>query len=170
MLLQGGDLVEESDHEVIKNKTMEQDFPFKRILVADDSDIDIFIVHTILKRYKPSLLLYYALDIESALSMLKSFKSTDLPCLVLLDLNFGKQKKQGLDFMMEFATLYPGGPNNPKVLGLSAYTAFRDVTRIKKNFPDLSIIEKPFSIGKMMNCLSFSLSGDKVVAETAFWE
>jgi len=136
----------------------ENEFPFNRILVVDDSEVDFFIANTLLKRHNPAVSLYYAMDVESALSMLRAFKPAEMPDLILTDLNFEKQKKQGLDFLREFSELYPLN-NGPKVVVLSAYLGFNDREAITKACFAAEIIEKPFSVEKLQACLSYTFSG-----------
>lgn len=141
---------------------MKKEIPFNRILVVDDSEVDFFIVNTLLKRHKPGLSLYYAMDVESGLNMLKAFKPGETPDLILLDLNFERQKMHGMDFLKELVKLYPVINSGPKVIVLSAYLGFNDSEAITKDFFGVEIIEKPFSVEKLVGCISYSFSGQLI--------
>ena len=141
---------------------VKKEIPFNRILVVDDSEVDFFIVNTLLKRHKPGLSLYYAMDVESGINMLKAFKPDETPDLILLDLNFDKQKMQGMDFLRELTKLYPAVNTGPKVIVLSAYLGFNDSEAITKDFLGVEIIEKPFSVEKLVACISYTFSGQIV--------
>jgi CheY-like chemotaxis protein len=129
-----------------------KEFPYKRILVIDDSEVDFFIANTLLKKHKPSVSLYYAMDVDSALDMLKSFKPDDAPDLILLDLNFDRQKKQGIDFMKEFIAMGPLHLAGTTVMVLTAFAGFKEMKNISAYFSRTAIIEKPFSVEKLMAC------------------
>ena len=127
-----------------------KEIPFNRILIIDDSEVDFFIANTMLKRHKPSVHLYYAMDVDSALDMMRSFKPNEMPDLILLDLNFDRQEKQGVDFLKEFNKLEPAGNSETKVVILTAYSGFKEVKDFIHDFSITEIIQKPFSVEKLM--------------------
>lgn len=144
-----------------------KEIPFNRILIVDDSEVDFFIANTLLKRHKSALSLYYAMDVESGLNMLKAFKPGAVPDLILLDWNFDRQKKQGVDFLKEFEKLYPANSNGPRLIVLSAYLGFNDTEALTKDFGEVEIIEKPFTLEKLVACISYTFSGH-IVQDSIF--
>ncbi len=129
----------------------EKEIPFNRILIIDDSEVDFFIANSILKKHKPSVSLYYAMDVDSALNMLRSFKTSEVPDLILLDLNFERQSKQGLDFLKEFEKLYAGLDTQTKITVLTAFKGFQEAKVIARDFSHTAIMEKPFSVEKLIS-------------------
>jgi CheY-like chemotaxis protein len=129
---------------------IQKEIPFNRILMVDDSELDFYIVKEMIKRRKPSATLYYAMDVDTAMQMIKAFPPSEAPDLILLDLHFNRKKKQGIDFLQEYGAL--GADQNPgvKVIVLTAYAAFKDGHALKKDFSNMEILEKPFSVEQLM--------------------
>jgi response regulator of citrate/malate metabolism len=95
--------------------------------------------------------LYYAMNVDSALDMLKNFKPSDVPDLILLDLNFDRQNKQGIDFLKEFNKLQPSHTAGIKVMILTAFAGFKEVKEFETDFLKTEIIQKPFLVQKLLS-------------------
>lgn len=126
--------------------------PFNRILVVDDSDVDFFIASTHIQRHKPSAKLIFADSVDKALDMLRNCNPADVPDLILLDLNFDRQTKQGIDFLNEFWKQKKTYPQEVKVMVLTAFAGFEELCPIQKMFPETEILQKPFSLEKLGIC------------------
>ncbi len=129
----------------------EKGFLFNKILVVDDSEVDFFIVNTMIKRKFPSTAIFFAMDVDSGIKMLKSFAPSEMPDLILLDLFFKNHYKQGADFLSEFAKINFGIIANTKIKVLTAYADYRDAKGLHHKFPNTEILEKPFSLEKLMD-------------------
>lgn len=123
--------------------------PYNRILVVDDSEVDFFIASKTITRHNPSAFMLYANSVDSALNMLRDSSPATLPDLILLDLNFDRQTKQGIDFLKEFGKLSLPSGSRIKVIVLTAYAGFRDIRSITNEFSVTAILEKPFTLDKM---------------------
>ena len=126
------------------------EIPYSRILIIDDSEVDFFIVHSMLKRHKPSLSLYYAMDVDSALNMLKAFNPEQIPDLIILDMHFERQDKQGLDFLREFKTFQQARDHEIKIMALTAFAGFIDVKTFARDFAQTPMLKKPFSVENLI--------------------
>lgn len=127
-----------------------KEIPFNRILIVDDSEVDLFIAHSLLKRHKPSICIYHAKSVDCALDMIKGFSLAEMPDLVILDLHFERQEKQGKDFLKEFRTLFPGQSASAKIIALTAFSTFSDVNNFVKNFSHIPVLKKPFAVEMLM--------------------
>ncbi len=127
-----------------------KEIPFNKILIVDDSEVDFFIAHSLLKRHKPSISLFYAMNVDGALKMLRSFKKEEMPDLVLLDLHFDRQEKQGKDFLKEFKTLVAEQNVSTKVVALTAFSSFSDTRNFANDFSNIRVLKKPLSIEMLL--------------------
>lgn len=130
----------------------EKEFPYNKILVIDDSALDFLIATTIAKRLKPSVLLFHAMDVDEGLDMLMYFDPADVPDLILLDLNFGMQQKQGANFLREYDALPEACRAGTKtIVVVTAYAGFSGEHSFTKDLPPIKIIEKPLTEEKLLS-------------------
>jgi len=124
---------------------MIENFPFKKILVVDDSEVDFFLVHQNLKMVKPVPHILHAMDVDSGLNVLRSFRQSEMPDLVLLDLYFNRHFRQGRDFLHEFHRMPKTITCGTKIKVLSAYTNPEIIAGLEKDFGKMHVIEKPIA-------------------------
>ncbi len=130
---------------------MNKEFPYKKILVIDDNETDFYIAHGHINSYTRDVNLFYAMDVDSGLEMFRSFKQELRPDLILLDLNFDRQGKQGIDFLIEFQKMEEESVMPTGVIILSAFSVYNEVQVLRKIHPVLKFIEKPFSVEKILS-------------------
>ena len=135
-----------------------KEIPYSSILVVDDSEVDFFIATTILKGNNPSAQVGFAMDVNGGLNMLKNSALEKLPDLILLDMHFERQEKQGPDFLNEFKTLRSTFKKEIRIIVLTAFVGFIDYKQFAKDFPDTSILKKPLSLEKILSVSPFRQS------------
>ena len=134
----------------LKKKTMKKEFPYKRILVIDDNEIDFFLAHTHIKRYSENADLFFAMDVDSGLNLFKSFTNDQKPDLILLDLNFNRQQLQGIDFIKEFEKLPKESISSTEVMLLTAFSGYDEGKLMREKYGVLKMVEKPFTVEKIL--------------------
>ncbi len=130
---------------------MKKEFPFKRILVIDDNEIDFFLTHTHVKKYSREADLFFAMDVDSGLKLFKSLSNEEKPDLILLDLNFSRQHRQGIDFLTEFLKLPKETTASTQVMIVTAYMGHQEGKTLNEKHAGLKMVEKPFTVEKILN-------------------
>jgi CheY-like chemotaxis protein len=144
----------ETNAEVIKIE-----IPFSGVIIIGGSSADYYITYTMLKRHEPSVSLLHVIDINSALSVLNSIKPGKDPYLILLDIKSNKQQNTELDYVKQFKAMLPTQHAQAKVMLLTANSKFVEKKKRAEKKSLLEIIEKPFSVEKLLLGLSgFSCS------------
>ncbi len=129
---------------------MKKEFPYKRILVIDDNEVDFFLAHTHIKNYDRSACVYFAMDVDSGMAMYKSFKPEEKPDLILIDLCFNRQQKQGADFINEFNLLPKEVTQGTRLMVLTSFSGYNEGLSLNKNQLGIILLEKPFEAEKVL--------------------
>lgn len=130
---------------------MKKEFPYKRILVIDDNEIDFFLAHRNVMNYGSKSDMFFAMDVDSGMAMYKSFKPEDRPDLILLDLSFGRQGRHGIDFLKEFRALPSQTTAGTEVVVLTAYAKHPEGAELNNKYQGVKVLEKPFLVEKLLS-------------------
>jgi CheY-like chemotaxis protein len=135
------------------------EIPFSGVIIIGGSSADYYITYTMLKRHEPSVSLLHVIDVNSALSVLNSIKPDKDPYLILLDIKSNKQQNTEPDYVKQFKAMLPAQHAQAKVMLLTANSRFVERKTLIEKKPLVEIIEKPFSVEKLLLGLSgFSYS------------
>jgi len=129
---------------------MNEIFPYKRILIIDDDEMAHYLTHQTIKMHDRSLSVYHAMDVDSGIDMYKSFKTPALPNLILLDLYFERQHKQGKDFIAEFQQLHKEIISRTRLIVLTALSFYNEGQEHYEKNAEIIMLPKPFTINKIM--------------------
>lgn len=136
-----------------------REIQFNGVLIVGGSNADYYITYTMLKRYKPSISLLHAIDVNSALNVLNFFKPVKDSYLILLDIKQDKQNNPDVNCVKQFKSLLPEHHSETKVILLTANSRFEEKKEMIEKVSFTEVIEKPFSMEKLIYGLSgFSFS------------
>ena len=121
---------------------------YKKVLLIDDDEVDIFISNKIIKATSLAEEVITKSSAEEGLNLLNSLKNTpaDLPDIIFLDL--GMPAMDGLEFLNEFRKLVDEVKTKCKIVVLTNSFDLNStmISEVKKNVFVKKIIMKPLTI------------------------
>ena len=145
-------MIRENWHVSYKPEIKEEDIrlPYKRVMLVEDSQVDVYLFQNIFSRLCPDGTLYTFMVPGEALAFLKTCDPQFLPELVIVDL-FMPGKEHGLRFIHEFWNL----PQHITAAIVMAYSAHvqeseGELKELKERKMILKYFSKPISGKKVM--------------------
>lgn len=141
---------------------MDKEFSF---IVIDDSELDCFVIQKVIKHTFKNLDIITFQNANHALDTIKEQGVKSKPTIILLDIQMPIMN--GFEFIEEFEKLNPSLQDCYTIIILSILSSTRAPVSIYTAFDKRtvsSIIEKPFTIEKLLSLLkNIGLSGQKLL-------
>jgi len=141
---------------------MDKEFSF---IIIDDSELDCFVIQKVIERAFKNLDIISFQNANNALDAIKGQGLKTKPTIILLDIQMPLMN--GFQFIEEFEKLSPQIQDCYTVIILSILSSTRAPADIHTEFNKRivgSIIEKPFTIEKLLSLLkNMGLADDKTV-------
>lgn len=125
---------------------------FKKVLILDDDELDLYVTKRILNSAPFAEILITTTTVKDAMDYLRhNTTNGSLPDFIFLDLNMPGQN--GLDFLNEFSELSKGHHINcPVALLMSVMNSTDAVTRQAKTHPLVKyVFEKPLTAAHLIS-------------------
>lgn len=118
-------------------------------ILIDDSEIDLFIQRRFLEIFQFSKDFTLFQSADEALEWLNNQPEGAMPDMIFLDLNM--PKKDGFDFLEQFAQLPPSKTQHPRIVVLTSSNSSADAVR-SKSYPNvIEFITKPLKQSDIEN-------------------
>ncbi|MCO5948856.1 response regulator [Mucilaginibacter flavidus] len=141
---------------------MDKEFSF---IIIDDSELDCFVIQKVIERAFKNLDIISFQNANNALEAIKEQGVKTKPTIILLDIQMPLMN--GFQFIEEFEKFSPQIQDCYTVIILSILSATRAPADIHTEFNKRivgSIIEKPFTIEKLLSLLkNMGLADEKIV-------
>lgn len=130
------------------------DYPFKKVCVIDDSEIDRYIITSVVKRYCFAHEAFEFNMAQKALDYLEQNKNNPdaLPEIILLDINMPEMN--GFDFLEKFKLFSPALLNKINVIILTSSNNPDDSATAAKNPLVRIFLNKPLNEAKLMQVVN----------------
>lgn len=119
----------------------------KVVYVIDDDEIFHFIVKKMFGLQGWDVRVNSFLSAEDAIEDLTSFAASNLPCLIILDMNM--QRMNGWDFIEAFRGFKNKLPQNVPIIMCSSSMNIQDMEKVSKTPELMAYITKPLDRSKM---------------------